>query len=360
MSDQDVRADDLSQGFLKGYLPERFDCERVEIGEVVKFPRGSSRETWFVACELVRGTAREERKLVFRRDFPGGSICPMKLRTEFEVYDRLQTSNVPVAKTFGFEDDPVRLQGQRPFYIREQVEGSWEIPHIVDTDPAYAEMRIAVAKEHLKALALVHTCDWQALGFGEIFDVPPSPEDSARTLIESVARELSEFQIEPFPLFTEAREWMLDNAPTVVSRVSLLKGTNGYGEEIFKDGKVVALSDWELARLGDPAYDWAQIQDLIGDITVDGETVWGLQPALDYYEELCGIHVEAASVIYYRMLYSLIGVMFCHNAAIPVTKGTDLSARLCWPSTEVLYRMQRTMAAIVGVGRKMTNVPGQL
>ena len=357
---QDPDQENLQPAFLATYLRKRFDCEEVEITEVFKFPRGSSRETWFVDCTLRTGSARQPQQLIIRRDFPGGSVCPMPLRTEFEIYHRLQSSEVPVAKTFWYEDDAALLDGHREFYVREQVQGSWEIPHIVDPDPQYAEMRIAMAKEHIRGLAKVHTCDWQALGFGEIMDVPTSAEACASTIIDSFSRELAAFQIEAFPIVAEAREWLLDHAPSSASRISLLKGTNGYGEEIFADGKLVAMSDWELARIGDPAYDWAQLQDFAATIEVDGKTVWGLQPALDFYESLCGIHIDPEAVNYYRKLYSLIGVTFCHHAAIPVVRGTDLMARLCWPATEVLYRMKRAMAMTMGLGGAIKRVPGEL
>jgi len=350
MSDHDrPDSDGLQRDFLERYLPRQFACDGVHVNEIIKFPRGSSRETWFVDCTLVKGSAREPQALVIRRDFPGGSVCPMPLRTEFEIYHRLQNSNVPVARTLWFEDDPQLLEGNREFYLREQVQGSWEIPHILDPDPQFADLRIAYAKEHIRNLALVHTCDWAGLGFGAIMDVPESAEACARSIIDSFERELSAFQIEPFPILAEAREWLLDHAPASAPRIALLKGTNGYGEEIFRDGKLVAMSDWELARIGDPAYDWAQMQDFAADIVVDGSKVWGLEQALAFYEAQCGIHIELAAVDYYRRLYSLIGMTFCHNAAIPVTRGTDLMARLCWPATEVLYRMKRTMAQTIGI-----------
>ncbi|MBI1179427.1 MAG: phosphotransferase [Alphaproteobacteria bacterium] len=355
-----MRTDDLSTGFLERYLPARLGCGAVAVTGIVKFPRGSSRETWFVDCDLRRGAARETQQLVFRRDFPGGSVCPMPLRTEFDIYDRLKGSAVPVAEVLWYEDDPGLLEGQRPFYVRRHIEGDWQIPHFQDPDPRYDRLRIELGREHVRKLALIHTCDWQALGFGELFQVPASTRVCHEAIIESVERELAAFQIEPFPLFLEAKEWLLDNPPAPASRISLLKGTNGYGEEIFADGRIVAMSDWELARLGDPAYDWAQLQDFAADVVIDGELVWGLQPALDYYEEISGIRVDPASVQYYRMLYSLIMMMFCHNAAIPVVRGTDLMARLCWPSTEVLYRAQCMMAAMVGVGQPPARVPGQL
>jgi len=114
----DARADTLDAGFLERYLPGRLECEAVAVTEVVKFPRGSSRETWFVACDALRGGAREHHRLVIRRDFPGGSVCPMPLRTEFDVYDRLKRSPVPVAEVLWFEDDADALEGGRPLYVR--------------------------------------------------------------------------------------------------------------------------------------------------------------------------------------------------------------------------------------------------
>jgi len=212
-------ADGLTADYLERYLPQRLGCESVTVTELIKFPRGSSRETWFAVLDTVSGSDRQTQKLVFRRNFPGGSVCPMPLRTEYEVYARLQRSAVPVAEVLWYEDDAGALEGQREFYVRRHIEGSWEIPHLHDPDPQYNQMRIDIAKEHIGKLALIHQCDWRALGFGDLFDVPPSKADSARTVIDSIERQLAEFQIEPFPLFHEAREWLLDNEPDPVREI---------------------------------------------------------------------------------------------------------------------------------------------
>ena len=47
------------------------------------------------------------------------------------------------------------------------------------------------------------------------------------------------------------------------SRISLLKGNNGIDEELWRDGRIVAMADWELAALGDPASDWAFSQGIL-------------------------------------------------------------------------------------------------
>src|SRR6202011_5716019 len=64
----------------------------------------------------------------------------------------------------------------------------------------------------------------------------------------------------PDPVIEEALCWMQENIPTDTPFISLVKGNNGVGEEIFRDGKIVALSDWEGAALSDSVLDlfWAQ------------------------------------------------------------------------------------------------------
>lgn len=334
----------LDSGFLGGYLARRFD-DPVEIVALTKYPRGVSRETWFVTVDL----AGQRRSLVFRRDLPGGSVCPATLRFEYEIYRRLEPSAVPVASVLWYEDDPEWLAGGREFYVREHVEGEWDIPNVTDPRPEFDELRIATSKEHLRKLALVHTADWAALGFGEIMAVPPTPAANAATAVDRLLAELARFQLEPFPLVVEAAAWLREHAPSESPRTSLLKGTNGLGEEVFRDGEIVAMSDWELASLGDPASDFAHVQDFIPEIVRDGEVRWGLGPALAYYTEVSGIPVTPEAVEYYRAVGYLEMIVFAHNAAVPLVEGTDHLARLAWVSTEILYWAKNLLAGATGV-----------
>ena len=65
-------ATELSKEYLQDYLPGLWNGTGVEVTSIVKFPRGLSRETWFLECmnggKLV--------KLVLRRDFPTLSVVP--------------------------------------------------------------------------------------------------------------------------------------------------------------------------------------------------------------------------------------------------------------------------------------------
>lgn len=349
-----MSATTIDADFVARYLSERLNAG-VEVKGLVKFPRGVSRETWFAECAVDRAGAREAESFVFRRDLPGGSVCPATLRFEYEIYSRLARSAVPVAKPLWYEDDEAWLADGRDFYVREHVDGTWEVPHFLDGDESHDELRVEISKEHLRKLALVHTCDWEGLGFGDIMAVPPVPAACATTAVERLVGTLAEFQIEPFPLVIEAVEWLTDHAPTDAPRVSLLKGTNGLGEEIFRGTEIVAMSDWELASLGDPASDFAHVQDFIPEISRQGEVIWGLDAALEYYEGISGLHVTRQSIDYYRTVFNLEMIVFAHNAALPLTDGSDHLARLAWVSTEVLHWAKLLLALGTGV----FNAPGE-
>ncbi len=344
---------------LAPYLCERLDADRVHIMDVTQYPRGVSRETWFITCRIEHGAGEYEKKYVIRANPPSGSVCTSSLRFEYEIYLRLANSRVPVAGVLWYGDTAELIGCSRECYVREHIDGDWEVPHFLDPDPVYNDLRIEVSKEHLRNLALIHTCDWRALGFGEIMRIPPSPEACAETTLNRMEEDLTSFQIEPFPIVAEAMEWLRDNAPAAPC-ISLLKGSNGLGEEIWRNNRIVAMSDWELASLGDPAYDWAQIQDMVPEVEENGKRRWGLRHALDYYEELSGIHVELSSIDYYRVVYGMEAIVYSHNSALPIVRGTGYMARLAWTSTEVLYRFMSRLASSVGICEPLEAVPGQL
>lgn len=282
---------------------------KVEVRTVEAFARGSSRETRFVTYTIDGGP---ECEIVLRSDFPAGSTDPNPLDLEYFIYTQLNDADIPTARTLFWEDDPAATD--RPFYAREKIMGDWSIPHYSDPDPAYDDLRIRIAKEHIATLARVHALDWRALGLGERLAVPHDEADAALSALRHARAQFLKLAIEPIPLLFEAMEWLSDRAPPA-PRLCLCKGTNGYGEEVFRDGKLVALSDWEEVSIGDPAADFAFMQGFLVDIARGSETIWGLQPALDYYENLTGIRIPVATVQYYQLLRSLRLAIMSHNSA---------------------------------------------
>ena len=82
--------------------------------------RGVSRETWLVDAEVTRQGRTVLEGFAVRRDHDVGSVDPIPLRTEYEVYRRLADSAVPVARALWYEDDPSWRPDGRDAYVRTQ------------------------------------------------------------------------------------------------------------------------------------------------------------------------------------------------------------------------------------------------
>jgi len=327
---------------LDAYIRHLYGPEAVLVSDV-RYPRGSSRLTWF--AEYRATPDAPVSAIVLRADFEGGSTIHSSLEQEYFMYERLGHTDVPVAPVLRWEDDPE--WAERPFYIREQILGDWDVPHFKDPDPKYDELRIAISKEHMRKLALVHNVDWKALGFDTRLPAPASVEDCAPHFINRLVAQLHDFQREPMPVVIECIDALRQGAP-VAPCISLCKGTNGLGEEVFRDGVIVAMSDWEEASIGDPAADFASLQDLIPEIERDGKKVWGLQQALDYYGEVSGIALPIENVQFYLRLRTFGAILYGHKAATVMHTGRA-DIRQAWTGTEVFHLAKRMLAGATGL-----------
>lgn len=333
---------DFSPGHLERFLTHKLGAP-IAVRAVERFSRGTSRQTWFV--DITRdGT---DDMLVFRTDLAAGSIEPTSLAQEYFMYERLGHTDVPVAKALFWEEDAAWTD--TPFYVRRKVEGSWNIPGFLDPDPKYDYLRIAISKEHIGKLALVHQIDWKALGFDQQLSAPKDEADCAHHYIDLAMRQFEEVRGSGMPVMLEIAEWLHDTAP-VAPRVSLCKGTNGFGEEVFQGTKLVALSDWEEASIGDPAADFAFMQYLAPELERDGCNIWGMEQALDYYRAVSGIHVTIAAVRYYGVLRAMRLIAMSEKAGTATREHPQLAEiRQAWTGTEVGYICRRGLIAAMGL-----------
>lgn len=327
---------------LEDYLRHRIGPDAV-LEKAVRFPRGSSRLTWFV--DYRPAPDAPVCAIVFRGDFAGGATIHTSLEREYRMYALLGGTDVPVAPVLWWENDPA--WAPRPFYVREQIEGSWEVPHFGDPDPRYDTLRIETSKEHMRKLAIVHTVDWKAHGFDALLKEPASVESCAAHFLDGLVAQLEEYRREPMPVVVEALVQLRRNAP-VAPRISLCKGTNGLGEEVFRDGTIVAMSDWEESSIGDPAADFASMQNFAPEIDRDGANIWGMEKALAYYREVSGIPLAIENVRYYQTLRMFGQILYGHKAAV-ITRAGHADIRKPWTGTEVMYIAKRLLGAAVGL-----------
>jgi aminoglycoside phosphotransferase (APT) family kinase protein len=279
----------MNRDRLERYLARRLN-ESVVIEELSQAFPGLSRETWFVKLRHGGTPSGRSQGLVVRADPPGGPFPPVTLLFEYQVYEHVARTAVPVPRPLWFDAAAEPLDG-RALFVREMIEGSTLLPGLNDATPEAALRRKRVAFEHAEKLALLHRLDWRAAGFGEFMEVPTDAHDAPRHELFKWWRIWERVRTAPFPIVTEALHWFADHLPQRAAQVCLCKGQNGIGEEIWKDDRIVAMCDWELANIGDPCQDFALSQ---GMLKLHDRT-----EIIAHYEQAAGFSLPVQNIAYY-------------------------------------------------------------
>lgn len=207
--------------------------ERVD--GVRPIPEGHSGFTYWVDLD--------GRQAVLRLPPPGARIAgPADIPRQARLLASLHEAGVPVPAVLAASDEPV-VDG-RPYFLLEKVDGV-RIEGVADTMPASDIAGAAIDALH------------------RLEAVPP--------------RETPLAEEPPMPLEGEIDRWtwLLDRspeeltgrAPSVAGRLRatrpeerepvLVHGDYHYGNMLFREGRVAALLDWEIAQVGQPLLDLA-------------------------------------------------------------------------------------------------------
>lgn len=169
-----------------------------------------------------------------------GIFEPYDVVREGEVLRRLEPSAVPVPNLIASEPSSDVLGA--PFIVLEWIDA----PHMGNApDANYSEF--------LAAVAAIHRLDWRALGL-DMLGVPASPRDALLAEIAAIEWRRMRFDGADEPLLVTARDLLKASAPGD-GRLALCQGDINIFNYLFRDGKVVAVVDWEQARISDPRSD---------------------------------------------------------------------------------------------------------
>lgn len=264
---------------------------------------GVANETFlFEVTYRYRGRPRRER-LALRlapRDF---HVFPdHDLVRQYEVLLRLANSAVPVPRVRWLERDPGALDSA--FYVMEAVEG--EVPSEVPSYHVHGWIREATPERRqriwwngIAMLARIHAVDWERLGLG-FLGAPPSPRAALEAQLAYWEAYLRLVCAEgpPQPTLEAALAWLRTNAYSP-RRIALCWGDARLPNLVFRDDRVAAVLDWEMAYLGDPEadlawwcfLDWANNEGY-GGPRLDG--IPGAEETRARYADLSGHPVEHA------------------------------------------------------------------
>ncbi len=207
---------------LAGFLSDALGLA-VELREVVRLGTGRSRAMYkLTTTHGDRFVARVEQ----------GGIFGTHTADEVRCTTRLRDAGVPVAPVVA-SDEAGHVLGY-PLFVMEFVEG-------VDT-PAPP----AVVDDFIRQLDNLHRLPNAG-----------SLELSGRDQVDVWLERAS--VVDPSPLLLEGVAWLRANRPAHAIDTAPIHGDAGPGNFVHDGERVLALTDWEFAHLGDPAEDWVYL-----------------------------------------------------------------------------------------------------
>jgi aminoglycoside phosphotransferase (APT) family kinase protein len=265
MAEQDVGDLERIRAGIEGWLrrrwPERAD---LEVG-ALRFPEASGESSVTLILD-VRHSGTDSGKLVFRMAPPASQVFEKHdLRMQFEMMRLMESEGLPAPPLVGYEPDTSIVGSD--FYVMGFCEG--RIPpdnppfHAAGwvKDEATPEERATMWRTGLEVLAAIHRIPLEKID-PRIASLERLPR--ARSGEPLVAQELRTFgsifkpelRRAADPLVREGWALLEARAPSG-GEPALCWGDSRVGNMIFRDGRPVAVLDWEMANVSDPRTDLA-------------------------------------------------------------------------------------------------------
>jgi aminoglycoside phosphotransferase (APT) family kinase protein len=173
-----------------------------------------------------------------------GIFEPYDVIREGRVIETLSHSSIRVPKILASEPDRAVLG--EPFILMEWIDA----PHMgMAPNPSFANFTTAVAA--------IHALDWRALGL-DFIGVPPSAKEGILGELLAIEKRMPTFGCQKDPLLTRALDLLRQHAPDN-GRLALCQGDINIFNYLFLGDQVVAVVDWEQARISDPRCDVGQL-----------------------------------------------------------------------------------------------------
>jgi aminoglycoside phosphotransferase (APT) family kinase protein len=248
----------------------------------LRVPGGASREAWFVDIERADGAAIP-LFLRYSRERPGRDSAFHDLRTEAAIFRALHGTGVTVPRTIGVHPTYEAM-------LAERVDGETWFYRIEDPNE-----QVLVAQDFIRNLAALHRLDPATLDLPGLLPVTTA-RLHALGEIDRMRVRVSARGGTVDPLVRISLGWLERKVPDYEAPVVLVQGDTGPGNFMYRDGRVTAVVDWELAHLGDPMDDIAWLS-----LRAVQDTFTQLPDRLREYERLSGHTVDVERVWYYRL-----------------------------------------------------------
>ncbi len=301
---------------MSGGLPDltaRFDAHVTKLlGRPVtsrgwkQYPSGFSWSTYGVSIEAPGFDGVTE--LVLRLGPPNGLFAPYSAAPQFEALKAVEGTAVPAPRAFAWSDDESILGA--PFFVAEKSPGVTVIPW--DADDRSPRSDGAIGQQFADILGELHALDWTRTGLAR-FGEGLTRQNAAARAVDEWERGYRRWATRPHPMMHKVLAWLRAHAP-VAPRLSIVHGDYRLGNFLEQDGRITAILDWELVRLGDPHEDlgWSCLPQYRGGTELMSQLI-SRDELYARHEAKTGLPVQPESMHFYT-IFSLLKLAAVHMA----------------------------------------------
>lgn len=311
--------------YLRGKFPHR---QELSVVKLERMTVGLSHDMYLFTMSWREAQGPVTESLVIRMEPERGILPPYDVRPQYEVLSKVQGTGIPVPKVPWLEMDS-RVLG-RPFFVMEMVDGEG----LMTACTTHPEHQTQLGKGYPELLTTIHGLDWQALGLASL-GAPENDYQYAEKQIARWERLAEDNQYTPQPVIAELITWLKRNIPRA-ERTTLCHGDFHTENVLARDGRIVAVLDWEMAGIGDPISDigYACMMSAGFDNVPD---VQAMCPEADFirgYEEMAGIKVSKESFLFWKVLsYVKVAAMGSRGMTMSIeSKDPDMRQFGAWLS----------------------------
>lgn len=287
--------------YLRHAMPA---ASEMSITHLTRIHGGASRETYRVRISFSQGGRSLERGLIVRRD-PADSLIETERSLEFAAYGAFHGSAIPVPRPLFLEMDPAWLGS--PFFVMEEVRDA-EAASPFALDP-FGEHKESIGNDFWSLLGRLARHDPDTVDLGE-GSTRPAADDCWRQELDHWQRVIEEDELTPEPLLWATLRRLRRNPPPPPAKLAVVHGDYRTGNFLHRDGRIVAVLDWEMCHLGEPLEDvawalnplWCFLQPALPGQMIPRAN------ALDLWQRESGIQIDETALAWWELFSTVKGL----------------------------------------------------
>lgn len=315
-------ADQVTAG-LRAFLAACLDAPNLRIVSLGRSVEGFSWETYAVDVEWTGDGGPRAAEFIVHRVPRAGLLQPYRAQTVYELRRAVEEiPGVPMPSTLWLDEEGAATG--RPLYVVEKVDG--EVPTQWTADKFFGDdgEKRAVARHLMEITAALHAAPLSIApdGLRGLAEQDPVSEIDYWFAIYT-----SEC-LEPVPILDWGFAWLYANTHRASGRQAVLHGDLRTGNYMMRDGRIVALLDWEESHVGDPVQDLAHCAlRLFRGRARKPSGLVTVPELLSFYEEAAGWEVSRDAFHFWSVFEAVYTAVTQHRAESLFARGATDDVR---------------------------------